>query len=263
MLYVNLFSATWMFLIPLLSVLVPVWLGQRYGLYVIKRGRKIVEDPISTAVSAALALFAFMLAFTFQIVGNRYDKRKQLLVDEISNLRTTYLYAGLVPEPIRSNTRKAVIDYVDLRIKLYLDPSTVQEVRNRSQEILDSLWGYSEALAAQDRSSEAYSLYMGSINDMVSSFNQRVMVTFQIRLPDTILYVLSIVAFVSMLALGYQFGISGSVNFLVVALLGVTFSAVMWLVFALDRPEAGLIKLHTAPLKTLYEQLHGHPISTK
>lgn len=249
-------STLWMFLVPLFAILVPLWLGQRYGAYIRKRRGEMQDAPIGSAVGASLALFAFMLAFTFDMVGDRYSKRKELLVNEISDIRTSYLNAGLVPEPIRSQARKFIIEYVDLRVELQQDFSKLEQAKLRSQAILDSLWHYSEELAAQDRSSEAYSLFMSSVSDLVRSFNERITVVLQFRLPPAILYILSVVGFFSTLALGFQFGVSGRISFLVNLLLGITFAAVMWLIFALDHPEAGLIKISDAPLMTLQRQLH-------
>jgi uncharacterized protein DUF4239 len=248
-------STLWMFLVPFFAILIPLWLGQRYGTYIRKTRGEMQDAPVSSAVGASLALFAFMLALTFDMVGDRFAKRKELLVNEISDIRTSYLNAGLVPEPIRSQARKVIVEYVDLRIELRRDPSKLEPVKLRSQAILDSLWHYSEQLAAQDRSSEAYSLFMSSIANLVKSFNERVTVALQFRLPSAILYVLSLVGFFSTLALGFQFGISGKVSFLVNLLLGVTFAAVMWLIFALDHPEAGVIQISDAPLITLKQQL--------
>lgn len=246
----------WLFLLPLIAILVPVWLGQRYGNYVKKKSGEIHDAPIGSVVGATLGLLAFMLGFTFQIVGNRFDTRKDLFLSEISDIRTAYLYAGLVPEPFRSDARKMISTYVDIRVELLHDPSKLEQAKLQSQQILDSLWSYSEALAAQDRSSEAYSLFTTSSSRLVSLFNERITVTFQFHLPVTVLYVLSFVAFFSMLMLGYQFGISGKVSFMVNILLAITFAAVMWLIYALDHPEAGLIQINQEPLLMLQRQLH-------
>lgn len=236
--------------------MVPVWVGQRYGLHVKKRIDEVQDAPISSAVAAALGLLAFMLAFTFQIVGNRLDNRKQLLLNEISDIRTAYQCAGLVPEPIRSQTRKLVLRYIDIRVDFAYDRRNLTDVAKESTQILDSLWRFSEELAALDRSSEAFSLYMSSISNMVSLYHQRFTVTFQTGLPPTIVYVLIFVAFFSMLTLGYQFGISGKGSFPVNLLMGIAFASVIWLIFALDHPETGIIKLSRAPLLSLQQELH-------
>jgi Protein of unknown function (DUF4239) len=249
-------STLWMFLVPLFAILLPLWIGQRYGMHIRRRSSEFQDAPISSAVGASLALFAFMLAFTFEMVSNRFEKRKELLVSEISDIRSSYLNAGLVPEPIRSKARQFIIEYVDARVALSRDFSQLQHAKLRSQQILDSLWHYSEELAAQDRSSEAYSLFISSVNNLVNSFNERVTVALQFRLPVAVLYVLSFVAFFSTIALGFQFGISGKTNFLINLLVGITFAAVMWLIFALDHPEAGVIRISETPMITLQQQLH-------
>lgn len=245
-----------MFLVSMTAILLPVWLGKLYGSYIRKRNHELGSDSIGSAVGATLGLLAFMLGFAFQMVGNRFDKRKDLMINEISDMRSTYMYAGLIPEPMRSDARKMIVEYVDIRVEFRRDASKLPEAKAKSQKILDSLWSYAETLAAQDRSSEAYSLFTSSVNALVTAFNQRVMVVYQSRLPQGVLVVLVFVGVLSMLMLGYQFGISGSVKPLVTILLGVTFSAVLWLIFALDHPESGLIKLSDAPLETLQEQLH-------
>src|SRR5262249_22385436 len=146
------------------------------------------------------------------------------------------LRTGLIPEPFRSDSRKILVEYVDVRAELALDGSKLAYAMSRSQQILDSLWNSAEALAAADRSSEAYALFTTSVNDLVDLYNQRITMTFEYRIPVTILWVLFFIAFFSMLALGYQFGVSGKGNFAINLLLSIIFAAAMWLIFALDRP---------------------------
>jgi hypothetical membrane protein len=82
--------------------------------------------------------------------------------------------------------------------------------------------------------------------------------TFEYRIPPAILWVLFIIAFLSMLALGYQFGISGKGSFRINLLLAIVFALVMFLILALDRPETGLAKLNQKPMFTLQKQIHGN-----
>jgi ABC-type multidrug transport system fused ATPase/permease subunit len=246
---------TGMFLIPLLVVLIPIFMGQRYGIYRSKKTEDMQHTPVGTVVGSTFGLLAFMLAFTFQIVANRYDTRKELLVAEVTNIRTTYLRAGLIPEPFRTETRNLLVEYVDLRIQVAGDPSKIGHLRTRSQQILDTFWSYSEKLGELDRSSENYSLFISSINDLVDNYNQRITMALEFRIPVVILWALFIITFFSMLALGYQFGISGKGSFRINLLLGVIFAVVMFLILALDRPETGLAQVNQKPMYTLQHQL--------
>ena len=246
-----------MFLIPLIVVLVPIFIGQRYGIYHKKISKDLQDAPVGSVVGAAFGLLAFMLAFTFQIAANRYDSRKQLLLDEVTNIRTTYLRAGLIQEPIRSDTKKLLVEYVDLRIDLAKDFSKLDSSLFRTQQILDTLWNFTEILAEKDRSSEVYALFTTSVNDLVDNFNQRITMTFEYRIPPLILWILFFIAFICMITLGYQFGISGTGSFRINLLLALIFAVVMLLILALDRPETGLAKLNQKPMLTLQKQLHG------
>ena len=245
-----------MFLIPFFAVLFPIFIGQRYGLYRTKKSERLQRGSVASIVAAAISLLAFMLAFTFQIAANKYMERKELFIEEITNIRTTYLRAGLVPEPFRSHTRKLLIEYVDLRVELVKDLSRIDKALFRSQQILDTFWNYAETLAAQDRSSEAYSLYTASVNDLVNNYNQRITATLEYRIPAPVFWVLFIITIFSGYMLGYQFGVSGGLNRTLSVMLATIFAVVMFLILALDRSESRLIKLNQKPMINLQQQLH-------
>jgi hypothetical protein len=78
-----------MFLIPLFSVLISIYIGKQYGIYVIKKKPALPGAAVATMVGAVLSLLTFMLAITFQIASNHYDARKRLILEEVSNIRTT------------------------------------------------------------------------------------------------------------------------------------------------------------------------------
>ena len=68
-------------------------------------------------VAATLALLAFILAFTFGLAGSWFDVRRRLVIDEANAIGTTYLRAGMLPEPHRSDVRDLLREYVDVRLE--------------------------------------------------------------------------------------------------------------------------------------------------
>ena len=113
-----------MFVVPLAAVIIPLIIGQNIGIRLIRKEPVIPHDSISSIVTAALGLVAFMLAFTFQIASTRYSTRKELLIKEVRDIRTAYLRAGLIPEPYNSNTKRYLTEYVDLRACLFTESPT-------------------------------------------------------------------------------------------------------------------------------------------
>jgi hypothetical protein len=200
-----------------------------------------------------------MLAFTFQIVSNRYDTRKQLLLDEVTTIRTAYMRAALLPEPHRSDCKRMLREYTDLRVEFANNANVLPKLITRSEALQKELWSHSIGLAEQDRSSEVYALFTSSLNDLVDLYNKRVTVNLQYRIPTTIMWILYFITFFSMMVLGYQFGISGKSNFTISVMFALIFSAVMWLIYALDRPETGIIRLNQQAVYTLQKQLQDNP----
>jgi hypothetical protein len=246
-----------MFMIPFSSVLIPMLLGKYYGLHIRAKSGKLNDSPIGSVVGSALGLLAFMLAFTFQIVDNRYNSRKDHLLEEVTTIRTTYLQAGLIPEPYRSASRKHLIEFTDAHVELSKDLTDAKlaysNMRNKS--FVDSLWRYAEALAVQDRSSEAYSLFISSVSRLIEIHNRRIVITVEYHIPVAILWVLFVVTVFSMFLLGYHLGISGKKNLILAIFLSIVFASVMFLILALDRPGMKIAKLNPAPMISLYKEL--------
>lgn len=82
----NILEIAGMFFIPLLIVLTSVYIGQRYGVYRIKKSPDLQQTAVGSVVGTVLGLLAFMLAFTFQIAANHYDARKSTLLEEVTNI---------------------------------------------------------------------------------------------------------------------------------------------------------------------------------
>jgi len=100
-----------------------------------------------------------------------------------------------------------------------------------------------------------YALYTTSVNDMVDNHNQRITYTLEYRIPGVIIWILAMITILSMFMLGYLFGISGKGGYRINLLLAGIFALVMFLIFALDRPEKGFAKLNQRPMITLQHQL--------
>ena len=86
------------FVAVLFLVLLSVEGGYRLGQYRRRRSEQELEAPVGAMVGATLGLLAFMLAFTFGSAADRFDSRKQLLLDEANAIGTAYLRAGMLPD---------------------------------------------------------------------------------------------------------------------------------------------------------------------
>jgi hypothetical protein len=99
-------------------VLLSIWTGAFLGNRRRRQPDHEDESSFSTIIGATLGLLAFMLAFTFGIAAERYQTRKQLLLNEVNAIGTTYLRAELLREPHRNEVQKLLREYVDIRANL-------------------------------------------------------------------------------------------------------------------------------------------------
>lgn len=250
------FEVAAMFFAPLLAVMIFICIGQCYGNYHLKKSPELPHTAVGAMVGTVLGLLAFLLAFTFQIASNHYDARKELLLEESSFIRAAYLQAGLLKEPVRSDARRLLIEYVDLRVSIAKDQDRFNYIINRSQQILDKLWIYGEEMNEQDRGLQEFALYTSSIANLIDSYNKRLTVLTAYRIPEAVLYVLYFISVLSMLALGYQFGISGKGSLKINLLLAIIFASVIFLILTLDRPETRLAKIDQKPMIILHDELN-------
>jgi ABC-type multidrug transport system fused ATPase/permease subunit len=242
-----------MIIIPFLLVLAPMLIGQRYGIIQSEIVPDLQRVPVGSVTGASFALLAFLLAFTFQIAANRFEARKKLFLDEVTNIRTTYLRAELLPEPFLTEIRKLIVEYVNLRIELLGDLSQIGHAMSRSSQILESLWNKTTQLTKTDLSPAIFSLFASSLNNVIDNYNHRITWTMEYRIPPMIFWALFFVTFFCMLVIGYQFGVSGKGDFWVFILLALIFATVIFLILVLDNPR--LSRLNQKPLLTLRNQI--------
>src|SRR4051794_17414941 len=90
-----------LFVLTTLLVVATIELGFLLGKTVRRRTEDEKESPVSAIAGTVLALLAFILAFTFGIVSDRYDARRALVRDQADAIRTSYLQSDFLPEPSR------------------------------------------------------------------------------------------------------------------------------------------------------------------
>lgn len=244
--------------LTILFVFLAITMGARVGAFS-RRSSGEGKEAIGSVVGATLGLLAFILAFTFGMTANRYDARKQLLLEEVNALATTHLRAGLLPEPHQREVRELLREYVDLRVRLAAEPHMIAEVLAKSEQIHGRLWSEVEQMNAQTPLSVVQVLFVQALNETIDLQTARVAVGLQYRIPATIWLGLYLVAAFAMTAVGYQFAQSGHRQILASILLAFSFSSVLVLIADLDRAGEGTVRVNQQPLIHLQEQLHATP----
>ncbi|UCG34340.1 MAG: hypothetical protein JSU68_06815, partial [Phycisphaerales bacterium] len=216
---------------------------------------KAEEGAVGSVVGATLGLLAFMLAFTFGMAASRRESRRELLLEEVNAIGTTFLRTDLISEPHRTEARRLLRKYVDLRLDVYGHPEKLPETLKESEKLQEQLWQHAAALADADlKNPDIVSLFVDSLNETIDLQTKRVVVG-RYRIPTIIWSVFCLLTILSMAAVGYHFGQSGKGNFLVHLVLALSFSVVVFLIADLDRAAEGWLKVSNQPMMELRQQL--------
>ena len=140
-----------------------------------------LEAPLGAMVGATLGLLAFMLAFTFGSAAERYDSRRQVLLDEANAIGTAYLRAGMLPQQ-REEVRRLLRDYVDTRLEAVRSHKIAEGIR-RSEQLHDLLWAEAVTLGERNPTSIVVGLFVESLNEVIGIHAKRVTVAVRNRIP--------------------------------------------------------------------------------
>jgi hypothetical protein len=230
-----------MVVLTLAAVYAAVEIGYRLGKHRQLEKEREADAPVGAIVGATLGLLAFMLAFTFSLAGTRFEARRQVVLDEANAIGTTYLRAGMLAEPHRGEIRRLLREYVEMRIR-HIKAGEIDEVLRESNKYHERIWAGAEAAVKADRSPIAAS-FVVSLNEMIDLNATRIQAGLRSRIPLVIWLALAFVTIVSMLAMGYQMGLSSKRRTVASLALVLTFSAVILLIVDLDRPGEGMLEV--------------------
>jgi hypothetical protein len=243
------FLPLWALCLATIAVgLLSVEVGYRLG--GLRRRRLEPETASSVGImgAAVLGLLAFTLAFTFALTATHLDARQQFMAGEANAIRTTYLRSAFLPEPQRSTFRGILRGYVEARL---------EAARSGKRELVGSqrlharLWAEAGAAVQNEPSSVLAGLFIESLNEVMNLDAKRVQATLRTRIPGVIWATLYFVASLAMAGIGYHEGLTSRRRSPALVIVVVTFSAVIYLIADLDRPEEGLFNVRQQAMADL------------
>ena len=243
------------FLVTLAFVFLSILLGVRLGLMRHRGGANMPEGPIGSIVGALLGLLAFILTFTFGMAADRFDSRRQLLLDEVNAIGTSALRAEMLGEPERTECLALFRKYVDLRVEAMHHPDRLMHALAASDSLQDQLWQQA-IIVSKGMNTPVGALFISSLNEVIDLQTSRKTVVLLYRIPPGIWIGLCLITFLSMATVGFQFGISGKPYLGFSLVLAVTFSTVILLITELDRPRQDMLKVNQGAMIELQQKLH-------
>lgn len=243
-----------LWLLTALLSLLAAEIGYRAGLRWKRTHANDKAETGSAMSGAALALLAFYLAFMVSFTVTRFDGRREMVMDEANAIGTTWLRAGYLAEPTRSEVRRILVEYTDERLKLP-DEELREAALTRSNELMSDLWAQTEAWVNAGHDTPTTALFVATVNDTIDMGSKRQVAIATWRAPWTMWVATYFVAFAAMGLLGFTGGLQESRNPLALIVLVLVFAMVINLIIDLDRPYSGLLTISQEALIELQQQI--------
>jgi hypothetical protein len=205
------------------------------------------EPPVGAMVGATLALLAFLLTFNFGIAADAYHARKISLSDEVNSIRLSYMLCDAIPEATRAHcpeVRRALRAYVDQRLRWangQPDPKG-----GTANELLARLSKAAMAVGIENPGS--VDVFLGYVTRVIALNEERTDVQERSRIAGGFWVILFVVALLAFAAVGYHGAIAGTSRSPVMLGVALAFSAVVMVIFDLDRPGEGFIDVSQQPM---------------
>ena len=236
----------WVIALALLGLLLlTVEVGYRLGDRVPPGLPDSAKPPVLAISGAIFGLLALLLGFTFSMALNRYDQRKELVVQEANAIGTTYLRAELLPEPERSAVAGLVRSYVDARLDFFNlrdDQAQFKNVIDRTEKLQGELWSQVANVVQKGDRPVTTGLFVQTVNELIDLHKERVAAT-ENHVPESVLLLLILVALMVAMLVGYGCGLEKRRHLFSTSVMALLIGVVIIVIMDLDRPHRGLIRV--------------------
>jgi hypothetical protein len=220
----------------------------------------IEKGDIALILGSVLTLMSLMLGFTYMMSSDRYEARRQLVIEEANAIGTTYLRAQTLPEPQGTELQELLRQYAALRAEIAGLGSNARErlpeFMARTKQLHDAIWSRA-AGAARENPGPVVALFLESLNEMFD-INTRRVAAFRNHVPVSIYPVIFLSAAIAIWLAGFYFGANKRRARIMPLIFAVLIASVMWLIMDLDQPIRGTIKASQQSLIDLDRDLN-HP----
>lgn len=217
--------------------------------WLMKRRGESDPDSHDHLLAAVLGLLALLLGFTFSLALNRYEARRELVVQEANALGTTWLRAQLLEPSSKAVISGLLRDYLDTRLA-WSEAVAAPQNDARADDLQRKLWAATGQAVRSDPSPQLSRALMDAMNESFDLASTR-SATRSAHVPDRVLDVLLLYALLSAAMLGYASAAKGRPQRIATGAVMVLLTLAMVMILDIDRPRAGAIQISQQPLEEL------------
>ncbi len=215
------------------------------------------KSQLSSFQGAVMGLLSLLLGFSFALAESRFETRRHLVVEESNAIGTTYLRSQMLPEPHRTEIAKLLREYIDSRLEFFqagVDEDLVKGALGKAEGVQQQLWSQALAVTAKDPRPVPTGLFITPLNDVIDLHAKRDAARLN-RVPEIVLWLLTIAAIGSMGLAGYGGGVGSRRNLAHTMTAALIIGLVILVIVDFDRPRRGLIQISQQSMIALRQSL--------
>jgi hypothetical protein len=210
----------------------------------IRSGEAEAKGGVNSLLGALFGLWGFVLAFNFGNSAARFDRVREIMVDESNIFRSTILRTGFLPDSLRKDFQADLRAYLDARIVYYsnvADDEKFKKAKEDATAASDRLLNKIIAMAGEPAIRATADNLFSSVNNLLDAAIKRDSLL-RAGVPEPVQYMLFSLALAISFIGGFTTPVMGRKEWIVItgfALLAVT---LIYMTLDMGRPMRGFIK---------------------
>jgi hypothetical protein len=200
---------------------------------------------VGVVEGSVFGLLGLLMAFTFSGAADRFDERRDLIVEEVNAIGTAWKRIDMLPTDAQPGIRDGFRRYLDARIAAYKklpDLKAATEEFTRAEHAGQEIWAKAAAATRPESVTPARVLILPAMNQMFDIAEARTLAS-RMHPPIIIYVMLAILALAGALLAGYGMAGGQSRNWIHMIAFSLTIAAAAYVILDLEYPRMGLIRV--------------------
>jgi hypothetical protein len=220
---------------------------------------KLTETQEGYAVTCVYTLVGLLVAFTFGIAVERFQLRRQMVLQDANAIESLYLKAQLLDEPHRSRISELVIRFGENHLELARrghDDPVAHKLLADDDTLLRDLWTATVPAFQSIRNIDYSTSFVDAVNEVVRTDADRK----EARRAAVPLTIIAFLVFYSLIAAAVLGAVMKSPKGQVIGMgLMALFVLSLMLVDDINRPVGGTIREDQDPMVRMLQRLKANP----
>ncbi|MCI0658760.1 MAG: DUF4239 domain-containing protein, partial [Acidobacteria bacterium] len=204
-----------------------------------------VKEGAGAVEAAVFGLLGLLLAFTFSGAADRFNVRRQRIVEEANSIGTAYLRLDLLPAEEQPPLRDLFRRYLDERLEVYRklpDIKAAERELAHSIQLQKEIWAGAMAASGEQSAPPVRMLLLPALNEMFDITTTR---TAAMRMhPPVVIYAMLVaLSLAGSLLAGYGMARAKMRGWFHIFGYAIIMTAAVYVILDLEFPRAGFIRV--------------------